>query len=466
MTPSAKRARPSRAGASADEVPAGERPRNETEIREALASLRRAAREIRRRPAREIVDALAHALDGWADPASPWRRGLEEELPARAGFSPETVRAGLVLGLAPLSGEALQELVWRELGGIAALDGSAGTLVTGFETCAVILAGAVPTPSLVALVVPLVLRSGVLARSSLHDRVTAAQVARSVADADPELGACLAQASFPSGDAERMQALLGADCVVASGSDETIARLRTRVLPPRRLVAHGHRVSAAVLGPEALRGEALDASADALALDVALWDQLGCLSPVSVYTTGERDGCDRAADALAGALDRVERRLPRGRIAPEAAAAIAREREEAEFRHAAGRPVRVLAGAGTSWTVVREEDAGPRPAPLHRFVRVVPVEGTPGLVEALRPLGPHLAALAVAGFGRETGEVGRRLAGLGASRVCAPGRMQCPPLSWHHDGEAVLLPLARIADLELAGPGLDPPPPGIRTFSV
>jgi hypothetical protein len=421
------------------------------EIQESLERLRRAARALRRRPARETLAALGRVLDGWRDPASAWRRGLEEELPARAGFSPENVRAGLELALGPLSGEALHALVESELGGVVGLEGSAGTLVTGFETCAVLLAGALPTPTLVALVAPLALGSGVLAKTSIHDPVTAGWLARSLAEVDPELGACLAVAPFRGDDAERTDALLAADCVVASGSDETIARLRPRILPPRRFVARGHRVSVAALGPGALRGEPLASSAAGLALDVALWDQLGCLSPVSVFAVGGRGAGDRLAEALAEALERAGRRLPRGRLAPEAAAATAGEREEAEFRAAAGRDVRVLAGA--SWTVVREEDPRPRPAPLHRFVRVVPVAGSTDLVDALHPLGPHLAAVGLAGFGGESREVALRLAELGASRLCALGRMQAPPLSWHQDGQGVLLPLARFVDLE---PGLGP----------
>jgi hypothetical protein len=424
------------------------------ELSGSLEALRKAARALRARPARETLDALARVLDGWRDAGSPWRRGLERELPARTGFSPETVRTGLALALAPLSGEALHALVARELGGSRALDGSACPLATGFETCAVILAGALPTPTLVALLAPLVLRSGVLAKTSLHDPVTASWLARSLADADPELGACLAVASFPGEDARRMEALLAADCVAASGADATIAALRARVLPPRRFVGRGHRVSVAALGPEAVQGEPLAACAGALALDVALWDQLGCLSPLAVFAAGGREGCDRVAEALAEGLEREERRMPRGRLGIEAAAAIARERDEAELRAAAGRPVRVLRGAGTSWTVVREADATPRPAPLHRFVRVAPVSGVGELVDALRPLGPHLAAVAVAGFGAEEPHLARRLAELGASRVCAPGRMQCPPLGWHQDGQGVLLPLARFTDLESGSTGI------------
>jgi hypothetical protein len=426
-------------------------PPTQDGIRESLLRLRRDAGEIRRRPAHERLAALARVLDGWRERASPWRRGLEEELPACTGFSPENVRAGLDLALAPLSGDALHALVARELGGVASLEGSAGTLVRGFETCAVLLAGALPTPTLVALVAPLALGSGVLAKTSLHDPVTAGWLARSLGEVDPGLGACLAVASFRGDDAACTDALLEADCVVASGSDETIARLRPRVLPPRRFVARGHRVSVAALGPEAVHGEPLASCAAGLALDVALWDQLGCLSPVSVFALGGRAGGDRVAEALAEALERAGRRLPRGRLAPEAAAAVAREREEAEFRVAAGCDVRVFAGA--SWTVVREDDARARPAPLHRFVRVVPLAGSADLVEALRPLGAHLAGVALAGFGSESIDIARSLAELGASRLCAPGRLQAPPLAWHQDGQGVLLPLARFTDLE-PGSGL------------
>jgi hypothetical protein len=101
-------------------------------------------------------------------------------------------------------------------------------------------------------------------------------------------------------------------------------------------------------------------------------------------------------------------------------------------------------------------------------VRVVPVEREADLVEALGPLGPHLAAVALAGFGRERGDVARRLAELGASRLCAPGRMQAPPLAWHQDGQGVLLPFARFADLEPVSipSGAKAAETLIRTFSV
>ena len=71
--------------------------------------------------------------------------------------------------------------------------------------------------------------------------------------------------------------------------------------------------------------------------------------------------------------DEAEESWPRGNIDPAAARDIVRERAEAELRSAAGRAVAVHVSDSTAWTVVLEDGPEPRPAPLHRFVRVVPV---------------------------------------------------------------------------------------------
>jgi hypothetical protein len=415
------------------------------EVAAALARLREAAPMLRARSAETVVDALAQALEGWRDAGSPWRRALEARLPERAGFSPEVVREGLALGLAAWTGDALRALVARELPEDAAHHAS------GFPTTALVCAGAIPMPALLGILAPLALRSAVLVKPSAHDPVTPELVARSLAAVDPLLGACVEVTPFPSADDDALGAFVQADCVVATGSDEAVAAIARRVPTPRRFVAYGHRLSLALLGPGAWDGAPLAEAARALALDAALWDQLGCLSPVSVHVVGGgRAEAARVAEALAEALAATGSRLPRGRVELAAAAAAARERAEAEMRAAAGRAVRVFGGAPAPWTVVLEEDAAPRPSPLHRFLRVHPVADDARLVSALAPLAAHLAAVAVAGFGAETPRVARVLAELGVSRVCRPGRLQTPPLGWHHDNQGVLLPLARFADVELA----------------
>ncbi len=407
-------------------------------LRTRLEQVREAGHTLRRRPAADTLDSLCRVLDAWCDPRSRWRRELAAELPAASGFSPETVRRGLTLALEEWTGVALRELVAGELDSAD----SGGQRVRGCDVTAVVLAGSIPMPSLLSLIAPLVLRSPVLVKCASRDLVTAPLVTASIADIDPELGDCIEIVSFPADDPERMGILCEADCVLATGSDETISAIRPLVRPPRRLVAHGHRLSVAAVGPEVLADDRLEEVATGIALDVALWDQQGCLSPIAVFAAGAQLA-DALSEAIAASLAEWERCMPRGAIAPQSAALIQHERSDAELRGAGAAGVRVLASAGTAWTVVREPQATPRAAPLHRFVRVFPVPDVARLLDALAPYAAQLAGVAVAGFGAQTAALSDALAERGASRVCPPGRLQAPPLGWRREGLPVLGSLAR-----------------------
>ena len=209
---------------------------------------------------------------------------------------------------------------------------------------------------------------------------------------------------------------------------------------------HGHRLSVAVLGEAALEGQDLADAAAALALDVALWDQQGCLSPVALYVLGAERVPDALVSALAEAFAAAASRWPRGRTLPDATARFAVERDTAELRAAAGADVRVA--RGRDFALVAEPDAAFRGSPLHRFLRIHPAPDVAALLGALTPLGPHLAAVGVAGLGPLAGRLEPQLAALGAARICPLGVLQAPPLDWCHDGPGVLLPLAHLTDVE------------------
>jgi len=126
------------------------------------------------------------------------------------------------------------------------------------------------------------------------------------------------------------------------------------------------------------------------------------------------------------------------------------------MRDAAGRAVAIRTGAAEAFTVVREDATALRDAPLHRFLRIHPAADAAAALEAFRPHGRHLAAVALAGFGEGEARLATALRALGASRVCAPGSLQTPPLAWPRDGLPVLASLA-----VASGPG-----PGTRSASA
>ena len=154
---------------------------------------------------------------------------------------------------------------------------------------------------------------------------------------------------------------------------------------------------------------------------------------------------------VADELERLESAMPRAGVETAIAARIRSERDDAAMRAAAGRGVEVHASSGSAWTVVLEDEAALRPAPLHRFLRVHPVGDLAGWAEAMAPHRRHLSTVAIAGGALTTPEAAGRLARAGAVRLCPPGHMQAPPLDWPHDGRPVLEPLARWLGVE-SGP--------------
>lgn len=418
-------------------------------VREQLARLRAAGARLRARPAALVVGRLGELLERWREPRASALRPLVDGLARAAGFHPRTIARGLEVGLAPWTPAALRELLERDLGEIPVLEGTGSRCASGFATTSVVAGGTLPLPTALQILLPLLLRSPVLVRPSAGDPVTPAWVARELAELDPALGECVGVVSVPKQDEAAIDELLTADCVVVTGSDTTVEALRGRIRGGRRFVGYSHRLSVTVLGPLPRAERA--AAVRGTALDVALWDQLGCLSTTAVFVADpDPRAAPAIAEALAVELEALARELPPGERPLEVTARIRAERGEAEMRAAGGEVVRVLGPEDGSFTVVLEAGARYRGTPLHRFVRVHPLRDPAGLPAVLGELGAHLAGVALAGFGAKRPEIARRLARLGASRICAPGALQAPPLAWHHDGASPLLPLCRIADIEVA----------------
>jgi hypothetical protein len=297
------------------------------------------------------------------------------------------VAAVLPLVTEPLDADAMAALVEHELG-TGAADGGAPD---GPALVVQILASNVPALAVPAIALACLAGVATVVKSGRADPLSAPAFHRALAAVDPALAATVVPADWRGGDRAVEDAVLArADLVVASGHDATLAALAPRMRAP--FVAHGTRTSVAAVGRDA-PAEA----AERLALDAALYDQRGCLSPREVWVEGDTDGF---AARLAAALRALATDLPPGPagLAERAAERIAAD--EAEWRGA-----RVVAAGGRALVVHAIDSLATLASRL-----------VPGAVECVGVAGARLDADALC----------RR----GVARVCPLGRMQRPRLSW------------------------------------
>jgi len=387
----------------------------------------------------ERLRTIRLVLEDWTGPDSAWRRELIAMFSESSPLHDETVREGLDAALRAWKPEALVQCATNELAPVLQSDSIS---LSPFAWTAVLAGGEIPMPTILSAFLPLILGSPVLLREASGDHVSAALVKRSIASRSEVLAAAFEHISFASEDTAFSE-LLSAPCVVATGSDATIRSISNRLRPSQRFVAYGHRFSIGILGPScAESNESIQRISEDFALDIARWDQMGCLSPVILYLVGLDESTHEAiATSLAASLENLHLRMPRGALSTAVRASHANEIAEARMRQAGGPG---LLCVGSDSVVVLESNANPRPAPLHRFIRLMPVASPDRLKRALMPFSDHLSNVASIGFSQdEELELIDLLERLGVSRVTRPGRLQTPPIDWPHDGMPLLTPMAR-----------------------
>ena len=184
------------------------------------------------------------------------------------------------------------------------------------------------------------------------------------------------------------------DAVVVYGSDGTISALAqagdvigfgskvSGAVVLRSMLGEDHRLKPVPLGSrggsESGTGFSLwsyTRVAEAIARDVTLFEQLGCLSPHHVFVECDDDAdAMRFAESLADAMRELALRLPSpSRLELEDAAALRGFRETARWRSIAGEPVHLLEGPNLEWAVVFDRDASFGVTPGLRCVYVSPI---------------------------------------------------------------------------------------------
>jgi hypothetical protein len=431
-------------------------------IAEASRALRRNRESyLARRTTQSLVHALSELADNWLHPEYPFRKQALEQGPGAIGFSRATLARGLDSFFKQITRENLHALLVQELGHAHRLEEWAATsaeqhsqraaMVTGPEFLVHIAAGNIPNPTLRSIALGLLVRAAQFVKCASGTSLLPRLFAHSLCDAEPKLGACLEIAEWRGGTSELEKTLFEeADCVTATGNDETLMAIRQQLPAKARFIGYGHRVSFGYVTRQALSGFNLKNLVARAGDDVVAWDQLGCLSPHLIYVEhGGGVAVGQFAGLLAEELARREESEPRGVLRAELAAAIASRRAFYEVRAAHSPETQMWRSANsTAWTVVYEADAQFQLSCLNRFIYV---KGVTDLTQALQNAGSVRGKISTVGLAapeEKAQEMAMQLARWGVPRVCPLGQMQNPPLTWRHDGRPSLGDLVTWTDWE------------------
>jgi len=422
----------------------------------------REAREtnLAHRPIQEIVRSLDKVTRRFLDKKDTARREAVESLAAFGRFTTAMLDRSLDDAFQPLAHNGLNRWIVTELGSVPVLDrpaeGARGTIrrARGPEWMLQIYAGNVPTLPVWPIYSALILKSALLGKTSAREPLFAPLLARTIAEVDEKLGACLAVVWWKGGTGGLDRtALSAAPAVLAFGGEEAVGSVARQAVTGAHVVLHGPKVSVGYVERRGLTFAGIRGLAARAAHDVSMYDQDGCLSPHAFYV--ERRGQvspEKFGEALAAALEEASKDLPPVVAEQEEAAGVQLARAQARFESAGIATVtRVLESAGsTAWTVIVDDRARFEPGPTRRTIRVHAVDGPDEVARVLAPSARSIEALGLEARGPERVKLAARFADLGIPRIAPIGSLQ-NPVPWDtHGGVPRLLPFVTWTTVEQA----------------
>jgi hypothetical protein len=435
-----------------------------TMIAEACQTLKRnRERYLLNRSTESLIKVLSDVAESWLEAENKFRKHALELGPSQTGFSRETLARGLDNFFKQLARENFHALLVQEFGDAKRLDAMCATpveqkqnrmaIVNAPEFQVHICSGNIPNPALMSIVFGLLTRSAQFVKCASGASLLPRLFAHSIYDADAKLGACLEIAEWRGGNLDLENALFAeADCVTATGSDETLDKIRKQLPLKTKFIGYGHRVSFGFVAGEVLYGSRAKKIVAAAADDIVAWNQLGCLSPHVMYVqSGGKIAPEHFAQLLAEELEKREMSEPRGELPAEHAAAIASRRGISEVRaaHSPELTRHFFSKDSTAWTVIYEADARFQMSCLNRFIYVKGVADLTAALQGADDIRGKISTVGIAAPEEKTNEIATQLARWGLTRICLIGQMQNPPLTWRHDGRPVLGDLVTWTDLEM-----------------
>jgi hypothetical protein len=403
----------------------------------------------------EIVDAIDKTIELLLDRTHPLRQKADALLPVVSGFDAEMSRLALSGFLKTFRKPQLLAFLAQDFPNPLVLDvfqpsiKGGHSMAMGAELAVHVWAGNVPGLALWSLISGLLVKSGTIGKVASAEPMLAGWFAQLLVQVEPRLTDCLAVVWWRGGDqAVEPMYFQQADSVLAYGSSTALAHIQKQLPPTTRFLPHGHKLSLALVGKEALDARKAQPTAHQAAFDVMRFDQQGCYSLQMMYVergakTSPQDFAGYLGQELAGyavkyplhALDMQERQ------------SVSHWQQAHELKVQASPSAHLKTGQG--WAVAySDQPLDLQPSALNRTVQVCAVDSLEQVPDLLASQRPYLQSVGLAAAPNRLFALAQQLGRVGITRISALGQMTVPEAGWHHDGRCSLSDLTQWVDLE------------------
>ncbi len=335
----------------------------------------------------------------WLDPRDSFRDRAVKCLVKKGGYSISMAEAALDATFSELTQKKLWTLLRSEIGNPLYLDSFQRDPVAGRLTFAKapktilhILSSNIPNASIWSVVMGLLIQSDNLVKLSQDDSGVLELYLLSLKKASHKLFRRVKR--LPASHNAIRPYLRSADVVVCYGADDTVNSVRSQVDPKKIFVGYGHRISFAIILKEALTQKNVSQLASELAKDAWMVDGRGCLSPATVFV---ESGGEVSVENFEKLFRKKLRHLYEG--------------DASDLRSRSNQVISSLK------------------VPIQAFKSFEQV------AQKLKAQSAYLQAVALEGGEARKKQIAARLNEIGFNRICRAGRMQFPPITWHHDGK-------------------------------
>ncbi|MFT4571327.1 MAG: acyl-CoA reductase-like NAD-dependent aldehyde dehydrogenase [Hyphomicrobiaceae bacterium] len=383
----------------------------------------------------EIVELLAAAARAWCAPHYARRKTVVRSLCDTLRMHPAMLEQGMDAIFGVITEEALNRWIEQEVGEPERLGAPArdprGRLL-GPRVIFHALAGNIPGLAIPQICAAALARSVCVLRESRRQPLLTSAFLDTLAELSPELASLIVPAAWAPNDTLTEKFVFDwSDHIEVTGSDDVIKTIASRHAR-RRIVAHGNRLSIAVVPRDADPQQWVNG----LARDIVLYDGMGCLTPQLILIEGDDTACEKWEHPLGIALERLSVLWPREPRMPAQENARRAFLSDAEVAAACDPECGLVLGRDDAWAIRIDARARWVCGPGSRIVTMVPIADLDEALDLIHDSETPLAGVALAddpnsesfaAFGSEVQEAG-------ASLVCPVGELQRPGLAWQPDG--------------------------------